>query len=189
MKLGSSLRGALKALRHLILSDSFEVGGHRWIYGISEGEYGWAVRLSAAPGDPLYDPFNPFAIYAYKYRIPEIDSETYVLFVYPRGCADISCGLVIGTQADDKDILDWIEYGIAETAGLLDTDPERFFEEIESGDMYLMSDEELEEYEKSGYYQPVKPTPDLARKLADTLSRRRFVRLKQVPLAASRSEH
>jgi len=188
MKLGSSLRGALKALRHLIISDSFEVGGHRWIYRISEGEYDWVVSLSAAPGDPLYDPFNPFTIYAYKYRIPELDSETYVLLVYPRGCADISCGLIVDSEAGDKDILDSIEYGIAEIVGLLDTDPEGFFEEVESGKMHIMSDAELEEYEKSGYYQPVEPTPDLARRLADTLSRRRFVRLKQIPFAVSKTK-
>jgi len=177
-----TLRNMFRFLKSLFISDSFEVAGHSWYYRFSEGEYDWVASLAAAPvhGEPFHDPYNPFAIYAYKVRDPETGWEGYILELYPKGCGESACALFIHTEARDEDLLDWME-AVAEIAPLYYTDWERFYDELESGDMYLMDPEEMERY------QMVPPSPQLARKLADKLSRKRFVKVKQLPMRTARA--
>jgi len=175
-----ALRKILKFLKHMFITDDFEIDGHNWFYRISEGEYEWAAALTAHPKDEsFYDPYNPFTIYAYKVRDPETGWEGYIFAIYPRGCAESACAEYVHTEATDEDLADWIE-SIAEIAPLYYRDPERFYEELESGDMYVLSPEELERYEF------VHPTPVLARKLVDFVKRKRFVKVKHIPLATTR---
>ena len=169
--------GLLKLLKHMFVSSSFRVGEHDWFYRVSEGEYEWVAALTAHPKDvDLYDPYNPFTVYAYKVRDPETGWEGYILAVYPRGCGESACALFVHTEATDEDLVDWME-AIAEIAPLYYSSPGRFYEELESGDMRILSPEEMEQYEF------IHPTPAMAKTLVGLIRRRRFVEVRRIPLA------
>ncbi|RLG50038.1 MAG: hypothetical protein DRN90_00245 [Thermoproteota archaeon] len=171
----------LKFLKHMFITDGFKIGKHNWLYRISEGEYEWAAALTAHPKDePLYNPYTPFTIYAYKVRDPETNWEGYILAIYPTGCAESACAEYIQTEATDKDLADWMET-VAEIVPLYYSDPEEFYERLADNDMYRLSPEELELYEF------LHPSPTLARKLVDSIAKRRkFVKVKHVSLAIAR---
>lgn len=158
----------------MFVSDDFKVDGHSWYYRVSEGEYDWAIALSASPKDTaLYSPYAPFTIYAYKVRDPDIDWEGYILAIYPKGCNESSCAIYLHTEATDDDIIDWIEE-VAKLAPLLYKDPEKFYDELEEGDMSIISPEELETYKF------IRPHRNLAEKLANTIRREKYVKIKRI---------
>jgi len=177
-----TFKGLLDSFKQLFISDSFVVGGHSWYYRFSEGEYDWVVALTAAPerGEPFHDPYNPFAIYAYKVRDPETGWEGYIFEVYPKGCGESACAIFLHTEATDEDLLDWMEE-VAKVARLYYEDWDRFWHELEEGDISMLDPEELARYEF------IAPSPDLAKKLADRLRTKRFVNIKHVPLKAPRA--
>ena len=38
-----------KFLKHLFVTEDFDINGHKWYYRVSEGEYDWAAALTASP--------------------------------------------------------------------------------------------------------------------------------------------
>ena len=168
------MRGILRRLRHMFVSDDFKVDGHSWYYRVSEGEYDWAIALSASPKDTaLYSPYAPFAIYAYKVKDRYTGLEGYVLAIYPKGCEDPLCAIHVYSEIADESIVDWIE-SVAELAPLYYKSPTRFFEELHRRGMHVLSHEELEDYEF------IRPHPGLAEKLANTIRREKYVKIKRI---------
>ena len=166
-----------KFLKHLFVTEDFDINGHKWYYRVSEGEYDWAAALTASPKDrELYDPINPFTIYAYKVREPDIGVESYILEVYPRGCAESGCALYFSTEAaDEEDLLNAMKL-VAENVDLLYEDPEEFYERLRRYDINEEFPSELERY------KDVYPTPSLARRIVNAIRREmRFVKVKHIP--------
>lgn len=169
--------GWLRRLKHMFISEGFRVGWHDWFYRLSEGEYEWTAALTAHPKDEDFShPVNPFTIYAYKAREPEIGWEGYIFAIYPVGCGESACALYVHTEATDEDLPEWLE-SVAEIAPLYYSDPERFYEELSWGDMYELGPEELDRYEF------IRPTPSLAKEIVNAIKGKRFIKVRHIPLA------
>jgi len=166
------LFGRPKRFLQLIFTTDFRAGGHKWHYRISEGEYDWLFSLSASSGDEFYDPYNPFAIYGYKFKTP--DGRTrYYLELYAKG-SDVP--MFLSTEATNEDELAEYAEELARLAGLFAyKDPERFLDEIgEKGMFEITPEEELGEE-----YEDVRPNPEVARRILESITKRnKFVKVK-----------
>ena len=163
----------LRRLKHMFVSEDFNIGGHSWYYRVSEGEYDWTLALSASPRDTvLYSPHTPFSIYAYKVRDRYTGIDGYVLALYPKGCDDPICAVYVYSEATDENIVDWID-SIAELAPLYYKSPSKFFEELRRRGVRIISPEELKDYEFIRSYS------DLAEKLAYIIKREKYVKMRR----------
>jgi len=163
------------------VSSPFRIGRQNWTYRASEGDYEWHAALEASGDGPFSDPFNPFAIYAYKMRDRELGADRYVLVLYPRGCFDSGCAEYISTEASDPDELTgYMEY-LAKLAPVYYRDPEEFIDMLSDKDMYLLEPSELENFDD------IKPTPISGEEIAKSIKKHhRGIEIKHIKLTSGK---
>ena len=170
------MRGILKRLRHMFVSDDFKVDGHSWYYRVSEGEYDWAIALSASPQDNLlYLPHYPFTIYAYRVRVRHTGDELYILAMYPRGCIESGCAiyLIATPPPTDDELVDKMEE-VAKLVPLYYEDPQSFFDKLAEKEIYPLSHTELVDFEF------IRPHKGLARKFVEIIGKKKYVEIRRI---------
>lgn len=164
--------GWLSRLRHVFISDDVLVRHEEpWRFRVSEGEYEWTVSFHAPD-----DPWNPTTLYAYKARNPKTGWEGYIVAFYPEGCPESACAHYFRTEATDEDILTLLEDMAWVVSSYYYSDLERFYDELSDLDVYELDSSELERYEF------IRPTPDLAERLARRIREELGVAVKRIPL-------
>jgi hypothetical protein len=155
-------------LKNLFITKEMFLEYEPWIYKISEGEYEWVAALEAISPNPLYDPFNPTTVYAYRARSPE-GIKMYVFAYFPQGCPESACATYFSTGATDKNLGEYMESLIAKAYELEmgRIKPEEFFEVVGDLGFYEIEPSELEKYDF------IRPTPSFGRKILDYLKKLR----------------
>jgi len=149
----------------MYISKPINLDSHTWYFRISEGEYEWTIALEASYEDSdLHDAVNPFTIYAFRVEVRDVEWIGYIVAVYPRGCAESACALYFHTEFTDEDIAEALTE-IAKLVHQLYDDPELFIENLREMDMRLLSPEEAD------IYQLIKPDPETAKRIADTIEK------------------
>jgi len=171
---------ALGLLKHYFLSTrNIMIGGKPWYFRISEGEFEWAVSLTASD-----DRWNPSSLYAYVVHDPKIGEDYYIVWLYPRGCADAACAHPLHTEAGDGGIFPLLRDIARIYERYYYSDPIKFFDKLGDLDVYELEPDEVEQAD----FNIVRPSPSLGRKLADELRRRFHIETEHTPIPGAHPE-